>query len=156
LEQLFEYFLIDPGMEPVVQTSRLRLAISSVQTFIQRCLLNLEPKVHPSMINAQHWQWMKRYRVWEANRKIFLWPENWLEPEFRDDKTNLFQDFESALLQGDISNDLAEDAFFTYLKKLEELARLDIVTMYGEEYDDPASNILHVIGRTHSLPHKYF
>ena len=29
MEQLYEYFLIDPGMEPVVQTSRIRLAISS-------------------------------------------------------------------------------------------------------------------------------
>ena len=29
MEQLYEYFLIDPGMEPVVQTSRVRLAISS-------------------------------------------------------------------------------------------------------------------------------
>ncbi|MCI0349536.1 MAG: hypothetical protein L0Z53_08950, partial [Acidobacteriales bacterium] len=74
LEQLFEYFLIDPGMESVVQTSRLRLAISAVQLFIQRCLLNLEPQVRPSVINSQHWQWMKRYRVWEANRKIFLFP----------------------------------------------------------------------------------
>ena len=141
----------------MVQTSRLRLALSSVQLFIQRCLLNLEKKVHPSaIINAKHWQWMKHYRVWEANRKIFLFPENWLEPEFRDDKTHLYQELESALLQGDVSNDLAEDAFFHYLKKLEQLARLDIVTMYCEEKPDPASNILHVIGRTYNLPHKYF
>jgi len=157
IEHLFEYFLIDPGMEPVVQTSRLRLAISSVQLFIQRCLLNLEDAVHPSVINSKHWQWMKRYRVWEANRKIFLFPENWLEPEFRDDKTHLFQELESALLQGDVSNDLVEDTFFQYLKGLDELARLDIVTMYCEENPlDPADNTLHVIGRTFSLPHKYF
>lgn len=157
IEQLFEYFLIDPGMEPVVQTSRLRLAISSVQLFIQRCLLNLEPLVHPSAINSKHWQWMKRYRVWEANRKIFLFPENWLEPEFRDDKTHLFQELEGALLQGDVSNDLVEDAFFNYLKKLEELARLDMVTMFCEEKPlNPESNTLHVIGRTFSQPHKYF
>ncbi|MBD1833295.1 peptidoglycan-binding protein [Cyanobacteria bacterium FACHB-472] len=157
INQLFEYFLIDPGMEPVVQTSRLRLAISSMQLFIQRCLLNLEPQVHPSTIHSQHWQWMKQYRVWEANRKIFLFPENWLEPEFRDDKTNLFQDLESVLLQGDVSNDLAEDAFFNYLKKLDELAQLEMVTMYCEEKTlDPAANILHVIGRTYNLPHKYF
>lgn len=152
IEQLYEYFLIDPGMEPVVQTSRIRLAISSVQLFIQRSLLNLEKKVNPTAINSKHWQWMKRYRVWEANRNIFLFPENWLEPEFRDDKTHLFQELEGALLQGDVSNDLVEDAFFKYLKKLEELASLDIVTMYCEE----KSNILHVIGRTFSLPHKYF
>ena len=156
IEQLFEYFLIDPGMEPMVQTSRVKLAISTVQLFIQRSLLNLEKNVSPTVINSQHWQWMKRYRVWEANRKIFLFPENWLEPEFRDDKTHLFQELESALLQGDVSNDLVENAFFNYLKKLEELARLDIVTMYNEEKTDSASNILHVIGRTFNLPHKYF
>ncbi len=156
IEQLFEYFLIDAGMEAVVQTSRLRLAISSVQLFVQRCLLNLEPKVRPSAINSGQWQWMKRYRVWEANRKIFLYPENFLEPEFRDDKTHLFQEMESALLQGDVSNDLAEDAFCTYLKGLEEIARLEIVTVYVEEKPDPASNVTHVLGRTYGKPHKYF
>lgn len=70
IEQLYEYFLMDPGMEPVVQTSRIRLATASVQLFIQRCLLNLEPGVLPSAIHSDHWEWMKRYRVWEANRKI--------------------------------------------------------------------------------------
>jgi ABC toxin N-terminal region/Neuraminidase-like domain/Salmonella virulence plasmid 28.1kDa A protein len=156
VEQLYEYFLIDPGMEPVVQTSRVRLAIASVQLFIQRCLLNLEPKVHPSVVNAEQWEWMKRYRVWEANRKIFLFPENWLEPEFRDDKTHLFAELEGALLEGDVSNDLVEDAFLNYLKKLDELARLDIVGMHLENNPDPALRTLHVIGRTYSAPHQYF
>jgi peptidoglycan hydrolase-like protein with peptidoglycan-binding domain len=157
LEQLYEYFLIDPGMEPVVQTSRIRLAIGTVQLFIQRCLLNLEARVHPSaIINARQWEWMKRYRVWEANRKIFLYPENWLEPEFRDDKTHLFTELEGTLFQDDVSSDLVEDAFLTYLRKLEVLARLDIVAMHLEAKDDPANNTLHVFGRTFSLPHAYF
>jgi peptidoglycan hydrolase-like protein with peptidoglycan-binding domain len=156
MEQLYEYFLIDPGMEPVVQTSRIRLAISSVQLFIQRCLLNLEKQVHPSAVNARRWEWMRRYRVWEANRKIFLFPENWLEPEFRDDKTHLFRELEGNLLQGDVSSDSVEDAFLNYLKKLDELARLDIVVMHLEDKADPALNTLHVIGRTYSEPHKYF
>lgn len=156
IEQLYEYFLIDPGMEPVVQTSRIRLAISTVQLFIQRCLLNLERNVHTSAINSKQWEWMKRYRVWEANRKIFLFPENWLEPEFRDDKTHLFTELEGALLQGDVSSDLVEDAFLNYLKKLDELARLDIIAMHCEDKPDPAQNTLHVFGRTFSQPHKYF
>ncbi|MCI0702938.1 MAG: Tc toxin subunit A [Planctomycetia bacterium] len=156
IEQLYEYFLIDPGMEPVVQTSRIRLASASVQLFIQRCLLNLEPKVHPSVINARQWEWMKRYRVWEANRKIFLFPENWLEPEFRDDKTHLFTELEGTLLEGDVSSDLVEDAFLAYLKKLDELARLEIAAVHLEDNSNPAERTLHVIGRTYSLPHKYF
>ena len=125
LEQLYEYFLIDPGMEPVVETSRIRLATSSVQLFIHRILLNLEQEVQAQVINAEQWEWMHRYRVWEANRKIFLYPENWLEPEFRDQKTHLFTELESTLLEGDVSSDLAEDAFLTYLTKLDQLARLE-------------------------------
>jgi len=157
MEQLYEYFLIDPGMEPVVQTSRIRLAIASVQLFIQRCLLNLEQDVHPSaIVNASWWEWMKRYRVWEANRKIFLFPENWLEPEFRDDKTNLFNDLESTLLKDDVSSDMVEDAFLAYLRKLEILARLDIVAMHLEDTADPADRTLHVFGRTHKEPFEYF
>lgn len=157
IEQLFEYFLIDPGAEPAVQTSRIRAAIGSVQVFIQRCLLNMEPQVAASAIHSKQWQWMNRYRVWEANRKIFLYPENWLEPEFRDDKTHLFAELEGALLQGDVSADLVEDAFFKYLRKLDALARLDIAGMYCEEDAfDPASNTLHVIGRTFAQPHQYF
>jgi hypothetical protein len=33
------------------------------------------------------WHWLKRYRAWRASRKQFLYPENYLEPELRDDKT---------------------------------------------------------------------
>ena len=156
---LFEYFLVDPGMEPVVQTSRIRLAMSSVQTFIQRCLLNLENEVKPAIINSDQWDWMKRYRVWEANREIFLWPENWLIPEFRENATDLFQDLQSALLQGDITQDLAEQAFTQYLQDLDTRARLDIVSLYNQPPaadDPPGANTLHVIGRNHSKPQKYF
>ena len=163
VNELFEYFLLDPGMEPVVQTSRIQLAIASVQLFVQRCLLNLEDrdglkkKVPAAAISAERWSWMKRYRVWEANRKIFLFPENWLEPEFRDDKTHLFQEMESALLQGDVSDELVEDAFLRYLTELERISRLEIVSMYCEEDEvSVASNTLHVIGRTYSDPHAYF
>ena len=156
LEQLYEYFLIDPGMEPVVQTSRIRLATASVQLFIQRILLNLERECPADVVNAAQWEWMKRYRVWEANRKIFLYPENWLEPEFRDQKTHLFTELESTLLESDVSSDLAEDAFLTYLTKLDQLARLDIVASHLEDDPDPALRTLHVFGRTFGTPHAYY
>lgn len=157
IEELYQYLLLDPGSEPVLRTSRVRQAISSAQLFIQRCLLGVEPLVHPSTLDADHWAWLRRYRVWEANRKIFLFPENWLEPEFRDDKSHLFQELESTLVQADVTDDLAEDAFLTYLRKLDEIARLEICGMFWEQdLLDPGSNQLHVIGRTHGLPRQYF
>jgi len=155
-DDLYEYFLVDPATEPVVQTTRLRLAISAVQLFIQRCLLNLEPGVPASLIDADRWEWMKRYRLWEANRKIFLWPENWLEPEFRDDKSHLFDALESTLLAGDVTDDLASEALFAYLRGLEPLARLDVRSVHLEQAADPAGNTLHVVARTFAAPYAYF
>jgi hypothetical protein len=29
------------------------------------------------------WKWRKNYRVWDVNRRIFLYPENWIEPDLR-------------------------------------------------------------------------
>ena len=170
-EQLFEYFLVDPGMEPVVQTSRLRLALSSVQTYIQRCLLNLESghdgnpqlNISPSAIESDYWEWMKRYRVWEANREIFLYPENWMVPELRLDTTDLFQTMIGDLLKGDVTKDLVEASFHKYLQGLELRARLDIVATYLDQTGPPDTSgqlypdyTLHVVGRTHSHPHQYF
>lgn len=36
-----------------------------------------------SAFHATPWEWMENYLVWEANRKVFLYPENWLEPELQ-------------------------------------------------------------------------
>ncbi len=156
-EDLFDRFLVDPMTEPVVETSRLRLAISAVQLFVQRCLLNLESEVKPGSIDAERWKWMRRYRLWDANRRIFLFPENWLEPEFRDDRSHLFDALQSTLLEGDIDDDAAEDAMFTYLQGLGEIAHLTVVATCGEPNPlDPEGTTLHVIARTANRPYSFY
>jgi AAA+ superfamily predicted ATPase len=34
-------------------------------------------------MSTQSWDWRKNYRDWEPNRKVFLYPENWIEPDLR-------------------------------------------------------------------------
>jgi ABC toxin N-terminal region/Neuraminidase-like domain/Putative peptidoglycan binding domain len=156
-EKLFEYFLMDVEMEACMQTSRVRHALSSVQLFIERCFMHLEPRVAPSILEAKHWEWMKRYRVWEANRKVFLWPENWLDPELRDDQSPFFKEAMSELLQGDITEDRAAVALGNYLSKLEEVAKLEPCGIYyveGESGISPA--VAHVVARTAGANRKYY
>jgi hypothetical protein len=156
-EKLFEYFLMDVQMDPSMLTSRIRHAISSVQLFIERCLMNLEPRVSPASIKAEQWEWMKRYRVWEANRKVFIWPENWLEPELRDDQSPFFKETMSELLQGDITEDRAAEALVGYLTKLEEVAKLEVCGLHYEQNEPgTADDIVHVIARTAGAKRKYF
>jgi hypothetical protein len=157
-DKLYEHFLIDVEMDACLQTSRIRLALSTVQLFVTRCLMNLEPEVSSGSIRRDHWAWMKRYRVWEANRKVFLWPENWLEPELRDGKSPFFRELESELLKADITTELAEDAYLAYLKKLDDVARLEIVGCHLQQNvgGNPDDDILHVIGRTNGKTRQYW
>src|ERR1019366_5988083 len=124
-DRLFEYMLMDVEMAPCGQTSRVRLALSSIQLFIERALRSLEPEIDPTHISADQWEWMKRYRVWQANREVFLWPENWLDPEQLDDPSPIFKDTMGELLQGDITDDAATSALLNYLAKLHEVAKLE-------------------------------
>jgi Neuraminidase-like domain/Salmonella virulence plasmid 28.1kDa A protein len=155
-DKLFEYFLMDVQMEPCMQTSRIRHALSTVQLFIERCSMNLEPDVSAASINSDRWSWMKRYRIWEANRKVFLFPENWLEPELRDDKSPFFKEIESQLLQSDITDEAATSAFLTYLTKLEEVAKLELCGMHYMEPTPEQDALMHVVGRTAGAHRKYY
>ena len=160
-DKLFEFFLIDVQTQPAVETSRIRLALSTVQLFIERVLRGLEPQVAPSDIDPQQWSWMKRYRVWQANREVFLWPENWLYPELRDDQSPIYQTTASALLQGDITDDAATSAYLDYLTNLEEIAKLEPCGIHyvpattgsgGSQSDE----IAYVIARTAGAHRKHF
>lgn len=157
-DKLFEYFLIDVQMDACMKTSRIKQALSSIQLFINRCLLNLEANVSPDSINKKQWVWMKRYRVWEANRKVFLYPENWLEPELRDNKSPFFKELESELLQSEINEDTAHAALLHYLEKLDTVAKLEICAYYLDEKESgtEADDILHVIGRSSGAKRVYY
>ncbi len=160
---VYAYFLIDVEMSPCQLTSRIKQAISSTQLFIQRCLMNLEKDISANSVadsSWEQWEWMKSYRVWEANRKVFLYPENWIEPELRDDKSPFFEDLESELIQNDLTDDTAEVAFLHYLEKMDTVGRLEIMGLYHQkeayETGETAVDILHVFGRTRSTPHIYY
>ncbi len=169
---LYKYFLIDVEMNACQLTSRIKQAISSIQLFVQRCFLNLEnryvkvtqdEKEDTSSPNAwSQWRWMKNYRIWEANRKIFFYPENWLEPELRDDKSPFFEELENELMQNEVTKENVEQAFQNYLHKVDEVSHLEVCGLYHQMEDlnpDEAgyeTNIVHVIGRTKAVPNIYY
>ncbi len=158
---LYAYYLLDVEMSCCQLTSRLVQASGSVQLFVQRCFMGLEPDVVVQADGAngdsawRWWKWMRQYRVWEANRKVFLWPENWIEPELKKDKSPFFKDMENELLQNEMNQYTAETAFSNYLEKLDGVAQLEIAGFFQE--DDGDNTIVHVFGRTAGAePHLYY
>jgi hypothetical protein len=149
---LYGRFLIDPEMSACMMTSRIVQASASVQLYVQRILLNLEPGVSLDSAAAEEWEWMNHYRVWEANRKVFLYPENWIDPSLLKDESHLFKELKNSMLQGEVTDDTVEAAIATYLAGLNEIARLEISAVY----QDRDTDVLHVFGRTRGQPHRYF
>ena len=174
LDELYEYFLIDVEAGGCSTTSRVVAATTSAQLYVYRAIMNLEqdelPATDPAHVAlrmppdaAAEWEWRRNYRVWQANRKVFLWPENYLDPDLRDDKTSLFEDLEQELLQTDIDDQNVLDAYTKYLAGFEELASLTIAGAYHHVLD-PAQvrgssgvqDVLHLFGVSASDPPTYY
>lgn len=168
VDTLYEYLLVDVQMGACMKTTRIRLALSSVQLFVQRCLMNLEPAVSigNDLQIRRRWDewdsWRKLYRVWEANRKVFLYPEDWMDPALRDDKTPFFQELENELQQAEVTNETAEAAIRNYLQKLDQVSKLEVMGIFieGDRFEAPKTGrdlrVLHVVARTYGEPNEWF
>jgi hypothetical protein len=156
-ERLFEYLFMDVEMAPCMETSRIRLALSSIQLFIEHSLHSLVPEVDPSHISAEQWKSRKQFRLAQANLQTWLTPEKWLDPELRQDQSPFFKEAMGQLLQGDITEDAARAAFLGYLAKLQEVAKLEPCGICCVPADPGAGNaVTHVIARTAGSKRKYF
>jgi hypothetical protein len=160
---LFDRLLIDVDMGSRATTSPIREAVAATQLYLHRYFLNLEelpaaPERAEEVRNRLRtwWQWMRSYRTWEANRKVFLYPENYLRPELRASKTPAFHTLESDLLQGEITPEAVERAYKKYLDEYTEVSRLAIGGGYVYIGDDDSARDLVLFGRTRTQPRRYY
>ena len=159
LDALHSHYLLDLEMGPQPLTTRIALATAAVQSFVQRALLGHETAADGSPVVlskevAAHWEWMGSFERWRNARQRFLYPENFLTPEVRPGKTGFFAEFEQKLSQRSLTAEAIEDALGEYLEKLEDVARLEIMGTCVEQVDGSA--VLHIVGRTRSLPHIHY
>ena len=154
LDDVYNCYLIDPGMCACSVTTRLLQASLSVQQFVQQCFLNLVPQVKIDS-TWDPWSWMSQFRLWQANRQVFLYPENYLLPELRMDKSPFFADLENDLRQTNCDAAAATTAFESYLRKLVEVSRLVVGAHYHELKPD-GTHVLHVFAHTRGTPPKWY
>lgn len=158
---LYEQLLIDPQVQPCFMTTRITQAVASVQLLVQRMLFGLEREALVSDALRERWGWMRSYRLWEANRKVFLYPENWLFPELRDDKSPAFRRLESTLGQEELNQERAGQAFGQFLDNINHIGQTEVLGLF-EDFDARGSaagqqRIRHlvIVGRSPNPPYLY-
>lgn len=161
---LSDLLLTDVEMDASQDTSPIVEATGALQLYYYRYLTNLEPALITGDDTArraefkQQWQWVQNYRVWEANRKVFLYPESYIRPELRISRTDSFKTLQQNLQQGDITNDSVTQAFKQYLDDYTEVSRLIIAGGYVWQPDPTTPNIseLTLFGFTRTDPRNYY
>ena len=157
-DDIYNYYLIDPEMSSCALTTRLLEASLAVQQFVQQCLLNLvitSVTVDTSKGPWDEWSWRQQFRLWQAAREVFCYPENYLLPELRPDASPFFTDLGNDLRQSDLTADAAEAAMQNYLRKLLGVANLNVAAHYAETRAD-GSCVLHVFAHTGATPDQWF
>lgn len=153
---LYDYFLTPIEWSAKMPSSRIVHGHSTFQLFIRRVIEGDEPTAVADLDGDPDWSWwdwMKIYRVWEVNRKVYVEAQYYLRTEWRDDKTEGFADFEKLLLQNEINDENISSAFEGYLDRLDQIAFLDVLATC---YDFDSQN-LHVFGATKGgEPRSYF
>ncbi|BAM92465.1 virulence plasmid 28.1 kDa A protein [Bradyrhizobium oligotrophicum S58] len=156
---VYEFLLTDVETGPESQLSYLKEGLNAVQLYLQRCRLRLEPGVEVIEIPPVWWDWMMDYRVWEANRRIFVYPENYLLPPLRTDQTSLFQALAADLQQGEITDSYVENAYASYLTGFAAVSALKPVDSYRCTVQDPRRGKVHALylfARTATSPYTFY
>lgn len=155
---IYAYYLMDVKMEPDMTISRIVQASASIQLFVQRAELGLEGQNVLTDEQRSEWEWMKNYRVWEAARKVFIYPENWIASDLRDDKTPFFEELEERIQEFSDDHSNLENALYEYLEKVREVSSIEIIGATKEDGGDEGGILytLHIVGRTQGEPHSYY
>ena len=139
-QDLYEYWLLDVLVSQDVPTTPVACAIASLQQYINRILLNMEPGYDSATMTDKHVQtWrneMHQYPSWAAHQNLLYFPAIYLEPGLRNNKSDNFQQLENDLNQNRIQSDEVQTAVLAYLTRFEEVANLNILNGYidGEDF----------------------
>ncbi|WP_434572527.1 Tc toxin subunit A-related protein [Pseudomonas sp. Z3-6] len=141
---LYEYWLLDVLVSQDVPTTPVACAIASLQQYINRILMNMEPGYDQANITPEQMQtWrneMHQYPVWAAHQKLLYFPASYLDPVLRNNKSDNFQQLENELNQNRIQTDAVQSAVMAYLTRFEEIANLNILNGYIDGEDFANSN----------------
>jgi hypothetical protein len=157
---VYQFLLIDVEMSDCAITTPIAQAIGSLQLYLQRCRMSLEPYVTELDVDPDWWSWLSTYRLWEANRKIFLYPENYIQPQLRSSQSPEFGRLADSLLQADLSEGSVTGAYLKYFDEVDGLAGMIPVASHNadvaEASGDSAASRLFVVSRARTDPYVYY
>ncbi|WP_118984348.1 neuraminidase-like domain-containing protein [Photorhabdus sp. CRCIA-P01] len=156
VDDVYDYLLLDIMVSAKVNTSRVAMATNTLQQYINRISLNIEKGLFMTVEESENWQeFANRYNYWSADRMLRTYPESYLEPMLRLNKTEFFFQLESSLNQGKITEESVQQAVLGYLNNFEDVSNLEVIASYEDGVDTTRDKFF-FIGRTRTQPYQYY
>ncbi|KAG0186699.1 hypothetical protein DFQ28_007419 [Apophysomyces sp. BC1034] len=156
-EDIYQYLLIDTEVSEAVKTSPVAQAIASLQQYLYRIALNQEPGFNPmSPEEVASWRSIEsQYAQWSASQQVSDYPENYISPSTRQNKSHFFTELETTLNQNQLNADRVQSAVLSYLNEFEAVSNLQVINGYCDQTDF-GKGTYYFIGRTAAEPYKYY
>jgi len=163
-EDLYEYLLLDPKVSGQIKTSRIAEAVASAQLYLHRCREQLEPSLdliamqQASSETGYFSRWNaynKRYASWAGLQRLMYYPASYIDPELRYSKTQLFEELETAINQGRITEARVEQAFTQYVSGLRKVLDIRYDSGYQVEPADQ-QGVAYFLGSIPGTPGEFY
>jgi hypothetical protein len=162
-DKLSEYLLVDVSISGCDRITPVVHAHASLQWYLRRCVQGVEQDsidgltIDTSKIDPTWWEWLQNYRVWEANRKVFLYPENYLSPDLRPSQSEAFKTMMSTMKCAQYGNDTIAQSFLNYITEIMALADIKVIAICKEPSEaNAAATKVHLIGQDSGNPPNIF
>ncbi|WP_440862597.1 neuraminidase-like domain-containing protein [Symbiopectobacterium purcellii] len=151
-DKLYSWLLIDNQVSAQIKTTRIAEAITSVQLYINRALSLQEEdvvfEVKSKTFFASDWDtYNKSYSTWAGVSQLAYYPENYIDPTLRIGQTGMMDEMLQTLSQSQLTDDIVEDAFKTYMTRFEEVSNLDVISGYHDGVNK-SSGKTYLIGKS--------
>lgn len=156
IDELYDFLLLDTQVSYKVKTAGVAQATKSLQQYINRITLNLEPGLSTTPEENLNWrEFANRYGYWAANQQLKIYPEVYIDPTLRLGKTDLFFQFEAVLNQGKLNDDTVQNAVMRYLNDFEEVSNLEVLSGYESGVNIEQDKI-YLVAKTRTQPYAYY
>lgn len=163
LDDLYDYLLMDTRISSLVESARVAEKIAAMQVLIGAIYSGLEPGYTQDFSKAELEAWHKRYcniSDWAGYEALEYYPENYIKPPLRLNKSQSFKELEANLAQTSLSEKAVQTALYEHLKKFCEICDLELISGYidGTEGDSDQFKKAdyYFLGRQRVQPYGYF
>lgn len=132
-QHLYEFLLLDSRVGQELETSRLAEGIACLQQYIGGIYWGLEPGHTKEFTRDEVDNWHHfncNYSTWAGNQMLKDYPENYIDPTLRLNKSDSFRGLEINLGQASLNDKAVQMALYEHLKNFEEVCNLDLRAGY--------------------------